>query len=59
MRRAWIVLHVAGAVMSAYGVAVAAWVIADGGYTHSLALAAVVMLAGLAYCVEAIRHGVD
>ena len=59
MRRAWIVLHVAGAVMSAYGVAVAAWVIADGGYTHSLVLAAVVMVAGVVYCVEAIRHGVD
>ena len=59
MRRAWIVLHVAGAVMSAYGVAVAAWVIADGGYTHSLALAAVVMVAGVVHCVEAIRHGVD
>ena len=59
MRLSWIVLHVAGAVMSAYGVAVAAWVIADGGYTHSLALAAAVMVAGLAYCVEAIRHGVD
>ena len=59
MRSSWIVLHVAGAVMSAYGVAVAAWVIADGGYTHSLGLAAAVMVAGLAYCVEAIRHGVD
>ena len=59
MRRAWIVLHVAGAVMAAYGVAVAAWVITDGGYTHSLALAAAVMVAGVVYCVEAIRHGVD
>ena len=59
MRSSWIVLHVAGAVMSAYGVAVAAWVIADGGYTHSLALAAVVMVAGVVYCVEAMRHGVD
>ena len=59
MRRAWIVLHVAGAMMSAYGVAVAAWVIADGGYTHSLGLAAAVMVAGLAYFIEGVRHGVD
>lgn len=59
MRSSWIVLHVAGAVMSAYGVAVAAWVIADGGYTHSLGLAAVVMVAGGAYFIEGVRHGVD
>ena len=59
MRLSWIALHVAGAVMSAYGVAVAAWVIADGGYTHSLALAAAVMVAGLAYFIEGVRHGVD
>ena len=59
MRSSWIVLHAAGAVMSAYGVAVAAWVVADGGYTHSLGLAAVVMVGGLVYFVEAIRRGVD
>ena len=59
MRLAWIVLHVAGAVMAGYGVAVVAWVVADGGYTHTLAMAGVVMFAGLVYCVEGVRDGLD
>ena len=59
MRLAWIVLHVAGAVMAGHGVAVVACVVADGGYTHTLAIAGAVKLAGVAYCVEGVRDGLD
>jgi len=59
MRMAWLMLHVAGAAMSCYGVAVVAWVVADGGYTHTLAAAGAAMLAGVAYCVEGVRDGMD
>ena len=59
MRLAWIVLHVAGAVMAGYGVAVVVCIVADGGYTHTLAMAGAVMAAGVAYCVEGVRDGLD
>jgi len=59
MRMAWVMLHVAGAAMAGYGVTVVAWVVADGGYTHTLAAAGAAMLAGVAYCVEGVRDGMD